>query len=82
MYFVYIIKSLKDHKLYIGFTNNFERRLAQHNRGSKATPSTINRGPFVLLYKEEAENRELARKREKYFKTGAGRRFLKKFNIN
>ena len=67
-----------DSKRYIGITANLQRRITQHNRGNIATPSTINRGPFKLVYYEVIENRIEARKREKYFKTGGGRRFLKK----
>ncbi|MBI2449980.1 MAG: GIY-YIG nuclease family protein [Candidatus Nealsonbacteria bacterium] len=79
MYFVYVIKSKKDKKRYTGITNNLTRRINQHNHGSKATPSTKNRGPFDLIYCEKVENSDVARKREKYLKSGIGREFLKKF---
>ena len=77
MYFVYILQSKKDGKHYIGFTDNLNRRLKQHNKGSKATPSTRNRGPFHLVYCEQTENRKTARQRERYLKSGAGREFIK-----
>ena len=80
MYFVYVIKSKKDNKHYAGITDNLSRRLKEHNRGKSSTPSTKNRGPFELIYFEKIEDRLSARKREKYFKTAAGRRFLKKKN--
>jgi len=79
MYFVYVLQSEKDHRLYIGMTDNLERRVAQHNKGSSATPSTKNRGPFVLLHSEAFPTRMEARKREKYLKSGVGREFLKQF---
>jgi len=78
MYYVYIIKSRKDKKFYTGITNNLERRLKEHNQGKKSTRSTKNRGPFDLVYFEEVDNRLLARKREKYLKSGIGREFRNK----
>jgi len=60
-------------------TNNLVRRLKEHNKGKTSTPSTKNRGPFVLIYVEKVENRKEARKREKYLKSGAGREFIKSF---
>ena len=77
MYYVYILKSRKDGWHYTGMTNNLERRIAQHNAGDIATPSTMNRGPFDLIFCEIVKDRVEARQREKYFKSGAGRRFLK-----
>ncbi len=68
MYNVYIIKSLKDNKFYTGFTNDLNRRMAEHNRGCTSTPSTIGKGPFKLVYKEEVKDSLEARKREKFSK--------------
>ena len=76
MYTVYVLKSLKDGKHYIGYTNNIERRIKEHNAGR--TESTKRRRRFVLIYKEEFEEKELAEKREKFFKSGKGREELKK----
>lgn len=72
-YIVYIIQSQKDNKFYTGLTNNLERRLSEHNQGKHSTPSTLYRGPFNLVYKEECDNRVMARQREKYWKSGEGR---------
>jgi putative endonuclease len=72
---VYIIKSITTGKLYTGQTHMLAERLLQHNDGS--SPYTKNRGPWVLLYKEEFATRSEAMKREKFFKTGKGREFLK-----
>jgi len=79
MYFVYVLKSKKDGKFYTGITNNLEHRLAEHNRGKSSTSSTKNRGPFIIIYFEKVENRRVARKREKYLKSGSGREFIKKY---
>jgi len=78
MYFVYIIKSKKDNKFYTGITNNIERRVKEHNKVCSSTTSTRNRGPFELIYFEKLENRINAREREKYFKSGSGREYIKK----
>jgi len=53
--------------------------LKEHNRGKKSTPSTRNRGPFLLIYKEKVKDRKEARKREKYLKSGVGREFIKNY---
>ena len=76
-YYVYILRSLKDSKRYIGITTDPDRRLYEHNTG--LVLSTKGRRPFVRIYLEKCINRQAARKREKYFKSGGGRRFLKRF---
>jgi len=50
MYYVYILKSKKDNKNYIGSTNNLLRRLAEHNKGK--VKSTKYRKPFKIVYLE------------------------------
>ncbi len=75
MYWVYVLKSGKDNGLYIGLSNNIERRIAEHNAGF--VKSTKGRKPFSLFYKEIFSNRQAARDREKYLKSGSGREFLK-----
>ena len=74
MYFVYILKSLKDGKKYTGITNDLNKRVKDHNYGKNI--STKTRRPFVLLYSESCKNRVEARKREKYLKSGIGREKL------
>jgi putative endonuclease len=75
MYFAYVIKSKKDESFYKGHCQNLQERLKQHNKGM--TRSIKSKIPFELIYFEEFETRIEAIKREKYFKTAAGRRFLK-----
>ena len=72
-YFVYIIYSLTDFRYYTGLTNDLVRRMKEHNRGSNGTPSTLNRGPFILVHAEESQSLIKARSREKYWKSGEGR---------
>ncbi|MCB2194222.1 MAG: GIY-YIG nuclease family protein [Bacteroidetes bacterium] len=75
MYYVYAIKSLIKDWIYVGITDNLERRLNQHNKGqNRSTKPYI---PFVLVYFEEESDRESARLREKYLKTASGKRWLK-----
>jgi len=75
MYYTYVLESIVDHKLYVGFTNNLRKRVVDHNKGLNV--STKMRKPFMLIYYEACLDRYKAIKREKYFKTGFGRRFLK-----
>ncbi|MBI5698712.1 GIY-YIG nuclease family protein [Candidatus Saganbacteria bacterium] len=76
MFFIYVLKSSKDNNLYIGFTNNLDRRIKQHNSGR--VKSTKHRVPFVLIYKETVQTKEEAVEREKHLKSGSGRDFIKK----
>lgn len=76
MYYVYILRSLKDNKLYIGFTSlHPNKRLKKHNKGD--TISTNPRRPFTLLYYEAHTSEEDVRRRERYFKTDKGKSSLK-----
>lgn len=76
MYYVYILRSIKNGKPYTGSTGSIVRRLAEHNAGqSKST--RLNR-PFELVYKESYTTRSEAVRRELFFKTGKGRELLKR----
>lgn len=76
MFYVYVLRSIKDNKLYIGFTKNLKLRFEQHRNGE--VQSTKNRRPFELIYYEACLKQVDATKREKYFKTHYGHMFLKK----
>ena len=78
MYTVYAIKSEVDGRIYVGFTSNLERRIKEHNSGK--TKSTKGFRPWNLIYFEKVEGRKEARLREKYYKSGIGKEFLKKIN--
>jgi len=75
MYYVYVLKSEKDGKLYTGHTKDLERRISEHNRGK--TDSLRFRRPLKLVYFEIKPTLEEATKREKYFKSGWGRKYIK-----
>ena len=75
MHYVYVLRSMGDDGLYIGYSANLRRRLAQHNEG--AAFATSHRGPWKLIYYEAYLEQVDALGREKYLKSGAGRRFLR-----
>ena len=75
MYFAYVIFSKSFKRFYKGHCQNLEKRLSEHNKGlTKSTKPFI---PWELIYFEAFSTREEAIAREKYFKTAAGRRYLK-----
>jgi putative endonuclease len=73
---VYILLSEKDHKSYVGSTDNLARRLTEHEKGRCS--STKYRRPLKLIYTESFDELGEARKREDFLKTKQGRRELKK----
>jgi len=73
--YVYVLRSLKDHFFYVGFTKNLKRRLEAHNKG--LVPSTKRRAPFELVYWEGCLNQADATQREKYLKSSWGKRYIK-----
>ena len=75
MHTVYVLKSLKDEKLYIGCTSDFDHRLKSHNQGR--VKSTKNRRPFVFVCKENYDSIYEAFRVERYYKTARGKRELK-----
>ncbi len=75
MYYTYVLKSKKDGKFYMGVTKDIKRRFLEHNKG--LVEATKSRRPLILVYCEACLNEKDVVKREKYFKTGFGRRFLK-----
>jgi len=74
-YVVYILKSTKDRKRYIGVTADLKRRLFEHGQG--LVKSTKNRRPLEVIHKEEFESKSAALQREKFYKSGKGREYLK-----
>lgn len=76
MYYVYVLYSKKDKKMYTGCIQDLRRRLDKHNAGKVI--STINRIPFILIYYEAYVSKKDAFKREKWLKSGWGRNHLSK----
>ena len=76
MWFVYVLRSLKDEELYIGSTNDIRRRLTEHNSGE--VDSTKSRIPFILEAYIAVKDKSKAIELEQYFKTGSGKAILQK----
>ena len=79
MFYTYILKCITDGSLYKGHTKDLENRLKEHN--SSKSDYTSRKGTWNIIYFEEFLTLKEAIKREKYFKSAAGRRFIKKLNI-
>ena len=76
MFYVYALKSIHANYIYVGMTNNLTRRIEEHNKGYNKTTKPYK--PFILIFSEEHNDRKAARVREKYFKSGIGKEYLKK----
>ena len=78
-YYVYILRSEKDGKRYIGSTVDVEKRYLEHQQGE--VKSTKHRRPLKLIYIESFDDKHSAQMRERFFKTGKGREYLKENGI-
>lgn len=76
MFYTYILRSLVDGNNYVGYSNDLRRRIQEHHDGKCF--STSYRRPFKLIYYEACLSEIDARRRENYFKSTDGRRFLAK----
>lgn len=75
MYYVYVLRSLKDLKLYVGKTKDPKRRIKEHNAGKVI--ATKSRKPFELVFYEAFKHKTDAGRDELFFKTGYGREVLR-----
>jgi putative endonuclease len=76
MYYLYVLKSKKDEKIYIGFTIDLKLRFQKHNNGE--VRSTKYRCPLELIYYEAYKDEKIARRRERQLKSGKAHIALKK----
>lgn len=76
MYYVYVLRSVNHGRLYIGSSAEPDQRLISHNAGR--VKSTKPYRPWVRVLLEEHEDRRTAEQRERYLKSGYGRRWLKR----
>lgn len=76
MFFAYVLENPRG-VFYKGSTDNLSKRLQQHNSNNGFSSFTGRRGPWMLVYSEKFGSRKEAETREKFFKTGKGRNFLK-----
>jgi len=74
-HYVYVLLSLTDGMLYVGYTSNLERRISEHHRDN--SKSTSSRRPLRLIFYECYLSKADAMRREEYFKTSAGKRVLR-----
>ena len=68
MYYIYILKSGKDGKHYIGFTTDLRARYKEHCGGK--VKATFYRRPLILIYYEAYCDRKVAQRRERQLKGG------------
>lgn len=76
MFYVYILRSLKNKELYIGHTSDLKKRLTEHNQGLNF--STKRYMPWEVIYYEACKEETDAKRREKYLKTTQGNRLIKR----
>ena len=79
MYYAYAIKSLSKNYIYVGLTNDVNRRILEHNNGENRSTKAYK--PFLLIHTEQFGTREEARLKEKYLKSGIGKEFLKRVKL-
>ena len=77
MYYVYLLENQNDKSWYIGFTTDIERRLREHNEKSGGQ-TTKRKSNWKLVYFEGYLVKADALGRERFLKSGSGRRYLKK----
>ncbi len=75
MFFVYVLRSKTKNYLYVGLTNNINRRVHQHNAGKERTTKPYR--PFDIIHLEYFKIRQDARNSEKQLKSGSGKEWLK-----
>ena len=75
MHYTYVLLSDLDGRFYTGSTSDLKRRFAQHNEGE--VPCTKSRRPFRLVYYEACLSKADAVARERYLKSGMGKRYLR-----
>ena len=74
MYYVYILKFLKDNTFYIGCTEYINRRVNEHNKGL----SKYTKKPWIIVYSEKFDTLANAIKREYYLKSLKSRKAIEK----
>lgn len=75
MFYTYVMRSLRDGYWYTGATEDLRKRFKPHNESRVSI--TKSRGPFEIIYYEACKNKSDVFAREKYLKSGPGKRYLK-----
>ena len=76
MFYTYVLLSERDSEWYTGSTRDLRARMRLHAEGR--VRSTASRRPLKLIYYEACLTAVDAFRRERFMKTGKGKRFLKK----
>jgi len=76
MYYIYVLVSKNDKKMYTGYTKDLRSRCETHKKG--LVESTKDRRPLTLIYYEGCLKQKDATRREKYLKTYRGKKFIRK----
>ena len=74
MFYVYVLENTNK-RWYTGYTGDLRKRFNQHN--TRKSTYTKYRGPYKLIYYEACLIEDDAKSREKYLKSGMGKRYLK-----
>jgi len=80
MFYTYILQSLKNKSLYIGYTTDLKKRFTEHNSGKGSATKPFR--PYKLIFYEAFLNKIDAKNREEYLKSGWGFRSIKKLLKN
>ena len=81
MCYTYLLENKNDKTWYIGYTSDLKNRLSHHQNGSGAETTKRKIG-WVLIYYEAYLNKKDAEGRERFLKSGSGRKYLKKQLLN
>ncbi|MEX0672494.1 MAG: GIY-YIG nuclease family protein [Candidatus Paceibacterota bacterium] len=75
MYWIYILENIDDESWYIGYTTNLRRHVDEHSSG-KGGQTTRRKYGWILIYCEGYKHQDDAKGRERYLKSGSGRKYL------
>ena len=79
MIFLYVIKSEVNGELYVGICKDVNTRVKEHNAGKNRYTKGLR--PWKVVHQENFPDWKTARQKEKYYKSGIGKEFLKSFLI-
>ena len=77
MYYVYVLENQNDKSWYIGYSSDLKKRVTQHQTG-QGGETTKKKQSWRLIYYEAYLNKKDAEGRERFLKSGSGRKYLKK----
>ncbi len=77
---VYALKNEINHEIYVGISNNVDRRIMEHNAGKNRYTKAFR--PWSVFYTEDYPDYSTARVKEKNLKSAAGKRFLRRYLLD